>query len=63
MRICGIPTDFGMSDLASPVFKRYRNQLCAALNFIQLSSTTPPTDLMIKFLPGLCKEQKVLSLC
>jgi kinetochore protein Nuf2 len=35
MRICGIATDFGMSDLSSPTSKRFRKQLSAAINFIK----------------------------
>ena len=35
MRICGIPTDFGMSDLSAPTSKRFRKQLSAAINFIK----------------------------
>ena len=35
MRICGIPIDFGMSDLSAPTSKRFRKQLSAAINFIK----------------------------
>ena len=35
MRICGIPTDFGMSDLSAPTSKRFRKQLSAAIHFIK----------------------------